>query len=313
MKRKHAEWDIKEVFDEYRIPNVDITRNVMEKIYRDTKERGGFFVKYKVSIVICLGLLLIGTTGFAAMKAYQLKNEEGRVIYQEKDAAESGTPVKSPDEEMQAFLGQMTEIEEQLQPGTAVAAYIKENNPKKRVVTLSKPFIYRDLPSLQKKLGNRLIVKAELPGGFVFDGASVAYEVKRDYQKEELYALAEKSNTNYVVKSLSFTDSLQYMDISYRKGNDLLLVKVTPFDDVANNTLYQAGMDQRKTEKIKLKNTEALYFEEAGNDGVVRGIRWVQKVQGSQWLFMVETRAKTSNKDGMTKVMESLLGNEVFY
>lgn len=42
MKRKHAEWDIKEVFDEYRIPNVDITKNVMEKIYGDAKETGGF-------------------------------------------------------------------------------------------------------------------------------------------------------------------------------------------------------------------------------------------------------------------------------
>lgn len=309
MKRKHAEWDIKEVFDEHRIPNVDITRNVMEKIYGDAKEKRGGFVKDKVSIAMCLGLLLIGTTGFAAMKAYQLKNEEGRVIYQEKDAAEAGVPVKSPDEETQAFLGQMTEIEEQLQPGTAVAVYLKEHNPKKRVVTLSKPFVYRDLPSLQKKLGNRLIVKAELPGGFVFDEASVAYEVKREYQKEELYALAEKSKTNYVAKSLSFTDSLQAMEITYRKGDDLLLVKVTPFDDVANHTLYQAGMDHRKTEKIKLKNTEALYFEEAGDDGVVRGIRWVQTVQGSQWLFMVETRARQSNKDGMINVMEALLGN----
>jgi hypothetical protein len=158
-------------------------------------------------------------------------------------------------------------------------------------------------------LGNRLIVKAELPGGFVFDEASVAYEVKREYQKEELYALAEKSKTNYVAKSLSFTDSLQAMEITYRKGDDLLLVKVTPFDDVANHTLYQAGMDHRKTEKIKLKNTEALYFEEAGDDGVVRGIRWVQTVQGSQWLFMVETRARQSNKDGMINVMEALLGN----
>lgn len=307
MQRKHAEWNIKDVFDENRIPKVDITRNVMEKIRMDSKQKGGFFVKYKVSIVICLGFLLMGTTGFAAMKAYQLKNEDGKVIYQEKEITASNAPVKSPDEDMQAFMSRMAEIEEHLQAGTAAAVYIKEHNPKKRVVILSKPFIYKDLLPLQQKVGNRLPVKAELPGGYVFDGAVVEYEVKRDYQKEALYDLAEKSNEDYVLQPQSFTDSLLSMEISYRKGNDVFLVKVTKFDDVENNTLYQAGMEQRKTEKIKAKHTEALYSEETGNDGIGREIRWVQNVQGSQWLFMVETRAKLVDKDDLTKAMESLL------
>jgi hypothetical protein len=309
MKRKHAQWDIKEVFDENRIPKVDITRNVMEKIKLDLQQREGFLVKYKASIIVCLGLLLTGTTGFAAMKAYQLKNGEGKVIYQEKDITESGTPVKSPDEEMKAFMSKMAEIEEALQPGTAAAVYIKENNPKKRVMILSKPFIYKDLPSLQQKLGNRLPVQAELPGGYLFAEAAVEYEVKREYRKEELYELAETSNEEYVLQPQTFTDSLLSMEISYRNGNDSLQVKMTPFDDVENRTLFQAGMDQRKTEKITVQHTEALYSEQAGKGGIKKEIRWVQNVQGSPFLFMVETRTEQSDKDSLTEAMKSLLGN----
>ncbi|WP_126425189.1 hypothetical protein [Brevibacillus marinus] len=309
MKRKHAQWDIKTVFAENRIPKVDIARNVMEKIQSDVKQREAFFVRYKVGIVVCLAFLLMGTTGFAAMKAYQLKNEEGQVIYQEKDVTESGIPVQSPDEETEAFMSKLAEIEEDLQPGTAVAVYMKENNPKKRIVTLSKPFIYHDLPSLQQKLGNGLPVKAELPGGYVFEEAAVEYEVKREYNKEELYERAEKSNEEYVLQPQSFTDSILSLEISYRNGNDSLHVKMTPFADVENRTLFQAGMEQRKTEKIAIAHTEALYSEQAMKDGITKEIRWVQNVQGSPFLFMVETRAEQSNKDGLTQVMESLLGN----
>ncbi|MFM1655417.1 hypothetical protein ACI7RC_25465 [Brevibacillus sp. B_LB10_24] len=307
MQWKHTDWNIKEVFEENRIPKVDVVRNVMEKIHFESNKKVGFFMKYRVSIIVCLGLMLMGTTGFAAIKVYELHNEEGKVIYQEKNITESSTPVKTPDKEMQAFTSKMTEIDESLQPGTAAAVYIKENNPKKRVVTLSKPFIYKELHSLQQKLGNHLIVKNVLPGGYLFDGAIVDYFVKQEYNKDELYALAEKTNEEYVLKPLSFTNSISTVEISYRKENDSVLVKMEPFDDVENNTVYQANMDQKKTEKITIKQTEALFSEQANQDGIEKEIRWVQNINGVPFLFTVQTRAENTSKDSLIQVMESLL------
>lgn len=307
MQQKNADWNIKTVFEEDRIPQVDLVQNVMEKIRLDSSPKGGFWVKNKIGIIICLGLMLIGTTGFAAMKTYELYNEEGKIIYQEKDISKSGIPIKTPDEEMQVFMSKMVEIEENLQSGTAAAVYIKENNPQKRVVTLSQPFIYKEFSSLQQNLGNQISVKANLPGGYSFDSAIVDYLVNREYQKEDLYKLAEKTDQEYVLKPLSFSDKITSVEISYRKESDTILVRVTPFDEVEGSTVYQAEMEKRKAEKLKINDTEALYSEQVNVDDTVKEILWVHNVKGIPFLFMVETRVKSLNKDSLIKVMESLL------
>ncbi|MGZ0050912.1 hypothetical protein [Brevibacillus gelatini] len=307
MPRKNADRNLKELFEDERIPEVDLVKSVMDRIYLDKNGKEGFFMKYKVSIAIGLGIVLMGTTGLAAMNAYQLYNKEGKVIYQEKDIAESQAPIKNPDEEIQAFMGKMAEIEDNLPAGTAAALYIKDHNPKKRVVTVSKPFVFQDHAALQQKLGDLVKVQPELLGGYKFRTASVDYLVNRDYKKDELYALANMTDEEYVLKPLSFTDTISSIEITYKNGNDALILKVTPFEDVADNTVYQADLDQTKKEKIIVKQTEALFSEHPNQDGTEKELRWVQKVNRTPFLFIVQTSAKNLSKDSIIKVMESFL------
>jgi len=265
-------------------------------------------VKYKVSILVAIGLLASITTGYAAVQYYQLKNQQGDVIYQEQDVSNANVNiVKKPDPEMQAYLEKQWEIRDSLEPGDALAVYIVANNPKKQIVDLSKPFEYTSLVALREKLGNQAVVPEKLPGDFVFMDGRVETVIKREYKKEALYQQAEGSKKEYVEQPLERTNDMNYVDVNYQAGEKYMKVRISNFDDVVGNTVYMVDLDKQKKEKVKVGQLEILYTEEDRGDHVSKEIVWVMETAGKQVAYRVSSRGEVLNKNNVEKFVKAFL------
>lgn len=297
---------IKALFTDPRIPQqIDVTSVVMDQI-KQNKE--GFFVKYKVSILVAIGLLASITTGYAAVQYYQLKNPQGEVIYQEQDVSNANVKViDKQDPEMQAFLEKRWEIEDRLEAGTAVAAYIIPHNPTKRVITISKPFEYETWGDLEAKVGKQAVVPESLPGGFLFLNGQVETSIKREYNKEALYQQAGNGKEEYVAQRLERTDEMDYADVTYQAGEKYVNVSISNFDDVVGNTVYMANLDKQKKEKVKVGQLEILYTEEDQGDHVSKEIVWVMETFGKKVQYRVSSRGEALNKNNVEKFVKAFL------
>ncbi|EST52236.1 hypothetical protein T458_27365 [Brevibacillus panacihumi W25] len=306
QNQRDSHKDIKDLFSDPRIPRqIDVTKAVMEKI-QSQKER--FFVKYKVSLLVAIGILASVTSAYAAVEYLQLKNEQGEVIYQEKDATQApNTTIQAPDLAMLALMQRESEIEEQMEPGTAAAVYVKENNPKKSVRTIAKPFEFAKLEDLQNKIGTQFAIPAALPDGFAFTSSSVEYEVKRDYDKEELYKLAEATDQDYVQKPQEWSDQLSHIVVNYAAGEDTIRVAITNIEGVQDNTVYYVNQDERKTEKVVVDQKEAIYSEQPMRESTYKSIVWVTEDTGKKLEYRISTNSSKWNADAAKIWMKAFL------
>ncbi|MCM3077703.1 RNA polymerase sigma factor [Brevibacillus invocatus] len=255
-----------------------------------------------------VGLLASVTTAYAAVEYFQLKNEQGEVIYQEKDAAEApNTIIQDPDGTMLAFMQKRAEVEEQMAPGTVAAVYIKEHNPKKSVDTIIKPFEFAKLEDMQQEVGGQFEIPQGLPGGFAFAAGSVEYEVDRDYDKEELYKLAEATDQDFVQLPLQWTDQLSHITVTYTAGEESIRVAVTNIEGVADNTVYYVNQDQRKTEKVVVDQIEALYAEQPMRETVLKDIVWVTEDTGAKLEYRISTQSPKWDVEAAKKMMKEFL------
>lgn len=297
---------IKELFNDPRIPQqIDITDQVMKTI-KQNKE--GFFVKYKVSILVAIGLLASITTGYAAVQYYDLKNPQGDVIYQEKDS--SKTNVKLVDEldaNEEAYEAKRREVEENLAPGTAVVAYIVPNNPNKQVTILSRPLTFTDPLSMREKVANKVVVPETLPEGFAFKSGSVEFGIDAVYNKEALYQQAQTSKKEYVLLPLKLKDQFDYVNMTYKAGESYVDVYISNFEGMEDNTVYVVDPGNGSKVKLKVGEMEVLYSEEDRGDRVDKEIMWVMEVEGKKVRYEVLSSSQEFNKNNVEKFVKALL------
>ncbi|MBW5469023.1 hypothetical protein GPJ61_14245 [Brevibacillus formosus] len=309
MSRNKSHESIKKLFNDPRIPQeIDISHQVMTKIKRE-KER--FFVKYKVSILVAIGLIASISSGYAAVQYYQLKSPQGEVLYQEKDISQyegKSKIVKEVDPETDALYNKRWEIEDSLEPGTAAALYIVANNPKKLVFTVSTPFSYTTLADVQKKVGEGIVVPKTLPGGFTFLDAQLANDIKNQYDKEALYKQAEKEKKEFVMQPLEWMNELDYMYATYKdSAGSYLNFNITNYEDVEGNTTYVVDLDNQKKEVIKVGKIEVLYTEEARKDQVSKRIVWVTEASGKKLQYEISTDGDKLNKDTISEFVHAVV------
>ncbi|MFF0830906.1 hypothetical protein ACFYU8_29345 [Brevibacillus sp. NPDC003359] len=312
MSPNKSHESIKDLFNDPCIPQeIDISKQVMTKIKRE-KER--FFVKYKVSILVAIGLIASLTTGYAAVQYYQLKNEKGEVLYEEKDISQYQGKAKIGKElepEMEKYYDKRWEIEDTLEPGNAAALYIAVYNPKKTVERVSRPFEFATLTDLRKKMGEGVYVPEMLPGGYTFLDARFANGIQFDYEKydnEALYKQAEKEKKEFVMQPLEWTNELDYLYATYKDSEgSYLYFHITNYEDVVGNTSYIVGFDKQKKEVIKVGNTEVLYTEEAKKDWVSKRIVWVTEASGKKLQYEVSTHGDKLNKNTISQFVDAVV------
>ncbi|GEC91743.1 MULTISPECIES: hypothetical protein [Brevibacillus] len=213
-------------------------------------------MKKRLGLLVAAILVFGGTSAYAAMKVYELKNEKGEAVVKVQQT-------EMPQPQSSAEIKTFEDARNSLKPGEGAAIYMPgPDNPDKLVSFTYNPVIHESTPPLQKEVGSFYEVPNELTGGYKFVKGHVNYTF--DYSQpelfEEMYKEAEKEKKQIVVRKVS------------PKPN---------FDRVY--TLYK-GSEGAETEGdvyIAITNFEGMKWieEDAGQDGIVEKVK-VQKYEG---------------------------------
>ncbi|MGK5506691.1 hypothetical protein [Brevibacillus formosus] len=234
----------------------DVKDQVLQKIKERKNISEGKQMKKRLGLLVAAILVFGGTSAYAAMKVYELKNEKGEAVVKVQQTAPQP---QSSSETMKTF----EDARNSLKPGEGAAIYMPgPDNPDKRVSFTYIPVEHLTTPPLQKEVGSFYEVPAELAGGYKFVKGHVEYPF--DYSQpelfEEMYTEAEKDKKQIVMRKVSPKPTINRVFTLY-KGSE--------------------GAEKDGDVYIAVTNFEGLKWieEEAGQDAIVEKVK-VQKYEG---------------------------------
>ncbi|MFI8715575.1 hypothetical protein [Brevibacillus brevis] len=235
----------------------DVKDQVLQKIKERKNISEGKQMKKRLGLLVAAILVFGGTSAYAAIKVYELKNEKGEAVVKVQQT--TTLQEKSSAESIKTF----EDARNSLKQGEGAAIYMPgPNNPKKRVSFTYVPVEHLTTEPLQKEVGSFYEVPTELAGGYKFVKGHVNYPFAYSQPElfEEMYKEAENEKKQIVVRKVS------------PKPN---------FDRVY--TLYKGseGAEPDGDVYIAITNFEGMKWmeEEVGEDGIVEKVK-VQKYEG---------------------------------
>ncbi len=245
----------------------DVKDQVLQKIKERKNISEGKQMKKRLGLLVAAILVFGGTSAYAAMKVYELKNEKGEAVVK---VQQTTTPQeKSSAETMKTF----EDARNSLKPGEGAAIYIPgPDNPEKRVSFTYIPVEHLTTPPLQKEVGSFYEIPAELAGGYKFVKGHVAYPF--DYTQpelfEEMYMEAEKDKKQIVIRKVSPKPTISGVSALYKgiegaeKDGDVYIA-ITNFEGL-KWIEEEAGQDAI-VEKVKVQKYEGMYVAKKLLDG----------------------------------------------
>lgn len=246
---------------------------IMNKIHMEektnTKER--FLVKYKVSFLLTLGLLLTASTGFAAVKYQSLTNGNGDVLFQENPLTHK-IPAGTEDDEKR--IRRMNSIwADQIKPGEAAIFYIVPNNPNHELYLKSNPHLVKDLSTVQKMVnipGNPVVKELSGKGKdiYTFQKASVHMEHGMDLNKlsemekadmaNKLLLEAQALGKDYALMSIPFTDQFWHTTLTYTSGKKGVSLDILNSQDTGTVTASYQDSLKVTSHKVKINGQDVI-------------------------------------------------------
>ncbi|HEY2491906.1 MAG TPA: hypothetical protein VGI33_03125 [Paenibacillus sp.] len=308
--------DLRKLFHDPQLPDVDLTGKVMTKLYAEKKKKERFFLKYKVSLLVVVGMLLTVSSGFAMVKYLSLENKQGEVVHQIKPLKEAPDP--NYQEEDGKRMGMSNKLgQELLQDGSAAIFYIVPHNPTKQTDTRFKPVVFTDLSALRTKMtGKSITIVDSLKENYKFESALVFFEpvtfVNRPTPEEEaataemLRKQAEESKKEYAMMPVDLSDKFLHIQTIYKQGENEISVTIINYG--GGKYIPTSYWDEKlkfKQEKIVVKGVEMLYTE--NTEGVSKDIRWIYEIPGSghKYGYNIKSSAKEINKEELIKIAET--------
>ncbi len=308
--------DLKKLFDDPRIPDTDLTGKVMRVLHAEKKEKERFFVKYKVALTAFVGMMLMASTGYAAVQYHSLKNKDGEVVYETKSTKEFGkTESKDEIERFKAFF----ELKEKvLKNGEAGLFYMVANNPNHQTDLGTKVAIFQNLSHLRDKITDKSIkIPDSVNGNYTFKQAEVmfrnAQEVnppsseEKKIMAEKLRKQAEESNQGYAMMPVEMTDQFFLLFATYQNGEDKIGVNITNLSGKSNPTTYIDEKVEFKQEKVQVKGVEMLHTEFGPSQW--HELKWVYESPDKKvkYAYTISGDINKVSKETLMKIAESYL------
>lgn len=308
--------DLKKLFDDPRIPDTDLTGKVMRVLHAEKKEKERFFVKYKVALTAFVGMMLMASTGYAAVQYHSLKNKDGEVVYETKSTKEFGkTESKDEIERFKAFF----ELKEKvLKNGEAGLFYMVANNPNHQTDLGTKVAIFQNLSHLRDKITDKSIkIPDSVNGNYTFKQAEVmfrnAQEVnppsseEKKIMAEKLRKQAEESNQGYAMMPVEMTDQFFLLFATYQNGEDKIGVNITNLSGKSNPTTYIDEKVEFKQEKLQVKGVEMLHTEFGPSQW--HELKWVYESPDKKvkYAYTISGDINKVSKETLMKIAESYL------
>ncbi|MGG4447400.1 hypothetical protein HPY28_21895 [Brevibacillus sp. HB1.2] len=275
----------------------DVKEQVLQKMKEQKMRSEGKQVKKRWGLLIAAILVFGGTSAYAAMKVYELKNEKGEAVVKVQQTATPQPQSKSGN--WKSFQ----DVRDSLKPGEGAAVYMAgPDNPKKRVSFTYIPVIHESTPPLQKEVGSFYEVPAELAGGYKFVNGHVNYPF--DYSQaelfEEMYKEAENEKKQIVVRKVSPKSNFDRVYTLYKgsEGKERdgdVYIAITNFEGV-KYIEEEAGQDAI-VEKVKVQNYEGLYIAGKLMDGTEEKVVKVYQEDKNRLIEVVAMNPVLTKKD----------------
>lgn len=308
--------DLKKLFDDPRIPDIDLTGKVMRVLHAEKKEKERFFVKYKVALTAFVGMMLMASTGYAAVQYHSLKNKDGEVVYETKSTKEFGkTESKDEIERFKAFF----ELKEKvLKNGEAGLFYMVANNPNHQTDLGTKVAIFQNLSHLREKITDKSIKVADkVNGKYTFQKAEVLFKNVQEVNPpspEEKAAMAKKlrkqaeeSNKGFAMIPVEMTDQISLLFATYQNGEDKIEVMINNLTGKSNPTSYIDEKVEFKQEKVHVKGVEMLLTEFGPSRA--SELKWVYESpdKKQRYSYTVQVNTDKVSKETLMEIAESYL------
>lgn len=310
------ERDLKKLFDDPRIPDVDLTGKVMNTLYAQPKEKERFFVKYKVALTAFVGMMLMASTGYAAVQYHSLNNKDGEVVYETKSTKDYGkTESKDEIERYKAFYELKDKM---LKNGEAGLFYMVANNPNHETILGTKVTIFQDLSQLRDKITDKSIKIADkVNGNYTFQKADVIFKNAQEVNPpsseenkkmaEKLRKQAEESNKGYAMMPVEMTDQFFILNATYQNGEDKIGVNITNLTGKSDPTMYIEEKVEFKQEKVQVKGIEMLHTEFGPSQW--HELKWVYESPDKKvkYVYSIDGDMNKVSKETLMKIAESYL------
>lgn len=310
------ERDLKKLFDDPQIPDVDLTGKVMNTLYAQPKEKERFFVKYKVALTAFVGMMLMASTGYAAVQYHSLNNKDGEVVYETKSTKDYGkTESKDEIERYKAFYELKDKM---LKNGEAGLFYMVANNPNHETILGTKVTIFQDLSQLRDKITDKSIKIADkVNGNYTFQKADVIFKNAQEVNPpsseenkkmaEKLRKQAEESNKGYAMMPVEMTDQFFILNATYQNGEDKIGVNITNLTGKSDPTMYIEEKVEFKQEKVQVKGIEMLHTEFGPSQW--HELKWVHESPDKKvkYVYTIGGDMNKVSKETLMKIAESYL------
>ncbi|MED4956322.1 DUF4367 domain-containing protein [Paenibacillus macerans] len=309
--------DLKQLFREAQLPEVDLTPKVMSKLRAEKKTKARLIGKRKVGLLVMAGMLLAASTAFAASNYYYaLKSKHGDIVWEEKILDKSSPEYKKPSmDEQRRSLSSAGLSNDLLKDGEAAIFYVLENNPNHQIDIEWKRVPFHDLTELRSRMaGQPVKLFDRFEGDYKFAHATVSfypalYENPLTDKEEaeiadKLRKQAEESGKGYAMMPIEVSKNYWIIMSSYqRNGKTGILVTISKTPGKQTVMLPEEDKDNPR-ETLEVKGIRMLYTEFATG----RNIQWVYDIPGSKEAvhYMIETGLQM-NKDQVIKLAESYL------
>ncbi len=254
---------------------------MMKQIYLNMK-------RYSIAS-LAWGVLLLGTTGYAATKVYQLFDKDGQVSVSYQFGEESLQ--KGSD-----LYGKYGEnLRKSLKPGTAALFLVNgKENPDKRIIGVQNPVSYDDVSKLQKTIGAFAEIPAALEGHFRFASGTVDYKLKEEAQiSKEMYMEALKTDQQMIVREVPLDSAITGVLTTYRADSGKsVMILFDNLGDSVDKTVYSSDPGTG-VEKLDLNGSEALFRTEKDESG--------KEYQSITWMNGQKMQISVKSSDAFTK------------
>ncbi|MGZ7443282.1 hypothetical protein [Paenibacillus sp. TH7-28] len=309
--------DLKQLFRETQLPEVDLTPKVMSKLRAEKKTKARLLGKRRLVLLVMAGMLLAASTAFAASNYYYaFKSKHGDIIWEEKILDKSSPEYKKPSlDEQRRSLNSAGLSNDLLKDGEAAIFYVLENNPDHEIDIEWKRVPFHDLTELRSRMAGqpvKLIDRFE--GDYQFSHATVSfypalYENPLTDQEEaeiaeKLRKQAEESGKGYAMMPIEVSKKYWIMMSSYqRNGKTGILVTASKAPGKQTIWMPEESKDNPR-ETLEVKGIKMLYTEFATG----RNIQWVYDIPGSKEAvyYSIQTGLQM-NKDQVIELAESYL------
>ncbi|TVX89721.1 hypothetical protein FPZ44_18375 [Paenibacillus agilis] len=307
--------DLKKLFHDPHIPDIDLTEKVMKRIYAEHEQQPkvGFMVRRKISLLIAVGLLVTASTAVAMVEYNSLKNKQGEVIYKTGPLKESNFKVPSKEESMRR--GTSERLKQELLPkGSAAYFYIVPHNPNKELDLKFTPFVFTDVADLRANMKDKSVQVVEsLNEKLNFRIAEVFYEpevLSNPPTPKEKAAIADKllkqakeAKKDYAMLPLKFSDRLIHMSAKYSHRDKVIEVSIrkdVKKDDSIPATYWDEDI-KVKQEVLTVDGVELLYikFEQGGSS-----LTWVDETSDPvyQYVYEIHTTSGKTTKEELVEM-----------